>query len=377
MSRARILYADSERSADLFYAVGMFVPDPFLFVQQADGKTHMVISALEIDRARRCARVDQLHDLEAVRNQVKADHPDWSLNAGSIAAGFVLSLGITELEAPFDFPLGVAEALRMAGVTVVVVEGAFWPQRAIKRDDEVAAIAEALQITEQGMRAGIELIRSSRIGDDGWLYIDNQQLTSEMVRAEINATLTRLGASPHHTIVAGGAQAADPHEEGSGPLAAHRAIIMDVFPRVEKSGYWGDMTRTVCRGEPSEQLQRAWDAVLAGQEKAFELLGAGVSGKAVHDAVTQVLTDAGFPTGPTADGRQGGFFHGTGHGLGVEIHEPPRVSSRDSRMETGHVVTVEPGLYYPDMGGVRLEDVVVIEPDGCRNLTAMPKFFQV
>ncbi|MEO5340589.1 MAG: M24 family metallopeptidase [Magnetococcus sp. MYC-9] len=373
---ARLIYAASESSADLFYATGFFAPDPFLFVADHDGVRHMVLSVLEIDRARRCARADRLHDWSLIQKRYSQRHPDGGGGELALIIFFLQELQIQQALVPGDFPIGLADCLRQAGISLTVT-APFWEERPFKRADEVAAIEAALALTGEAMAVGIDLIRSARIGPAGWLYRDGEPLTSEGVRGEIHAFLVRHGAMPYHTIVAGGRQGADPHEEGSGPLAAHQPIILDIFPRMAKSGYWGDMTRTVCRGAPSERLQRAWQAVQGAQEVAFARIRAGVDGQTVHEAVTAHLTEAGFPTGRTADGLQEGFFHGTGHGLGLEIHEAPRISQRSQILAAGHLVTVEPGLYYPDMGGVRLEDVVLVEAEGCRNLTTMPKFLEV
>lgn len=374
---ARLIYADSERSADLYYATGFFAPDPFLYVAQGGGPTHLVTSALEIDRARRTARVDQIHDWQKIQASFYKKHPEGKIQEGTLTAFFLAGLNVDHVEVPADFPLFLADLLRQKGLTIQAVPGAFWPQREIKRPEEVAAIESAVEITGRGLMAGIDLIRASAIGADGYLYQGGEKLTSERVRGEIDARLVREGAQPSHTIVAGGTQGADPHEEGRGPLQAGQPIILDVFPRVSATGYWGDMTRTVCRGEAPERLHRAWQAVLHGQKIAFDALRDGAEGQAIHEQITRHFTEQGFPTGPVEGGRQGGFFHGTGHGLGLEIHESPRISSKTQILKTGHVVTVEPGLYYPDMGGVRLEDVVVVEPSGCRNLTKVPKFLVV
>ncbi|MBF0447761.1 MAG: aminopeptidase P family protein [Magnetococcales bacterium] len=374
---ARLIYADSERSADLYYATGFLAPDPFLFLQESNGIRHLFTSSLEIDRARRTAQVDQIHDLADITRRFKQGKEHPYIQEGSLAAFFLAERGIKAVEVPGDFPLSLADALRGFGLQVTPVPGQFWPQRAIKTDLEIAAIESALEITGRGLMAGIDLIAKSSIGAEGLLYLNQEILTSERVRSEINAQLVREGAQPSHTIVSGGLQGSDPHEEGSGPLPAHQPIILDVFPRVEKTGYWGDMTRTVCRGQASDRVKQAWQAVLHGQEMAFSQIKEGASGQEIHQQITDYFTAQGFVTGLVEGGRQGGFFHGTGHGLGLEIHEPPRIGQKDQTLKAGHVVTVEPGLYYPDMGGVRLEDVVVVEKGGCRNLTQVPKFLQL
>lgn len=374
----RLIYANSEHCADLYYASGFFAPDEFLWLRDPQGQTHIVTSALEIDRARRTSKAHHVHDWHAILQQARTKKGVTTvIPLAELTAFFLKSQNVIRAETPSDFPMELADNLRRLGITLYPCSGPYWPQRQCKTPAEVEAIRHALVITAQGMTAGINMIRASSIHPDGLLYLDGSPLTSERVRGEINATLIRQGAAPHRTIVAGGTQAADPHEMGSGHLPAHFPIILDVFPRVENSGYWGDMTRTVCKGTASDRARNAWNAVLQAQETAFARIQDGVSGLDIHTTLTQNLTNAGFPTEIQPDGRQGGFFHGTGHGLGLEIHEAPRISQRDDLLKSGHVVTVEPGLYYPDMGGVRLEDVVLVEPDGCRNLTVMPKFFEI
>ncbi|HET8575937.1 MAG TPA: M24 family metallopeptidase, partial [Methylomirabilota bacterium] len=175
-----------------------------------------------------------------------------------------------------------------------------------------------------------------------------------------------------HTIIACGEQGVDPHNQGSGPIRPHQGIIFDIFPRSSATRYFADMTRTVVKGRASDELKRIYDAVLAAQLRGIALVRAGASGAAIHAEVNRTLEDRGYLTG-VVNGRNQGFFHGTGHGVGLDIHEPPRVSRVDQQLEAGHVVTVEPGLYYPGRGAVRIEDIVVVEEGGCRNLTRAPK----
>ncbi|MBF0214563.1 MAG: aminopeptidase P family protein [Magnetococcales bacterium] len=377
MDTARLIYADSESSADLYYATRFFAPDPFLYLQEPTGKSHLAVSVLEVDRARRTARVDQVHEWGEIKQRWQAQSPQASSSIETLTAFLMAELRIERVLTPSDFPLLMADRLRASGVELIPEPGAFWPQRAIKNDDEIAFIREALDVTALGMAAGIEMIRNATIGENNLLIHEDHPLTSERVRGEIHAALVRAGASPRHTIVSGGGQGADPHEEGHGPLFAHQPIILDIFPRMAVSGYWGDMTRTVCKGTPPERLLATWKAVEAAQEVAFGLIRDQASGAAIHQAVTDAMSRLGFLTGTDGAGRQIGFFHGTGHGLGLEIHESPRIGGKDQTLLTGHVVTVEPGLYYPGFGGVRLEDVVVVEPHGCRNLTRFPKFLEV
>ncbi len=369
---ARLIVADSEHNADMLYATGMFVPDPFIWLE-ARGKTYVVMSDLEIDRARKKARVDRVLSLTRYQNALRREGVK-SPRLSDILRRVLRELRIRQVEVPREFPLGLAKRLR--GVRLKVCRDAFFPERTIKDASEVREIAAAMRLAEEGMGAAIRALRSSRVGRSGWLYVRGMKLTSEDVQGVINAKIAALGGSAVHTIVAGGNQACDPHETGHGPLRAHQPIIIDIFPRDLRTGYWGDITRTVVRGRASERVRRLYVAVLQAQEIAFQKLRAGIDGSEVHKAIQDVFRREGYSTGRKR-GRMQGFFHGTGHGVGLEIHERPRVSVSSDRLETGHVVTVEPGLYYPGVGGVRLEDVVVIRKNGNTNLTKFPKFLEI
>jgi Xaa-Pro aminopeptidase len=180
-----------------------------------------------------------------------------------------------------------------------------------------------------------------------------------------------------NTIVAGGRQACDPHERGHGPLRAHEPIVIDIFPRSQKTGYFGDITRTVVRGHASDAVRKLYDTVLEGQKIAFEKIHVKVKTVDVHKAVQKFFVQQGYKTG-RCNGRMEGFFHGTGHGLGLEIHEAPRVNASSTEiLRPGHVITVEPGLYYPGIGGVRLEDVALVTANGAKNLTRFEKVLEI
>lgn len=361
MTTARVIVADSDHDANMLYATGMFVPDPFIYFEIA-GKKHIVVSDLEIDRAKKHATVHHVHSLS--RYQKK--HGMRKL--AELLPKILREFGVRRMEVPADFPVYLAKNYR--------VKDPFFPEREIKTAAEIRKLTAALRLAEEGMQAGIEAIRQSRIGRGGFLYWRNQKLTSEHVQGVINATLAGLGGVGAHTIVAGGNQACDPHEAGHGPLRAHQSIIIDIFPRDTKTGYWGDITRTVVRGRASERVRGLYAVVAKGQEIGLQKLRAGIDGQEVHQAIVEFFDRHGFPTG-RKNGRMQGFFHGTGHGLGLEIHEAPRVAGVHNILRTGQVVTVEPGLYYPGLGGVRIEDVVVITDRGNRNLTRFPKFLEL
>lgn len=366
MNTARLIIADSEHDANMLYQTGFFVPDPFLYFEIA-GKRHVLMSDLEIDRANKVATVDRVHSLSRYQKHFGTK------KLTELLPAILKQFRIRQVEVPANFPVGYAKCLR--GFKLRVVDP-FLPARGIKTAAEIRHLTNALRIAEAGMQAGIGALRRSRIGRDGYLYAGDVKLTSERVQGIINARIAELGGNSAHCIVAGGNQGCDPHEIGHGPLRAHQTIILDIFPRDMRTGYWGDITRTVVRGKASPQAKELYAAVAEGQQIAFTKLRAGVDGQSVHTGIQECFHRHGFRTG-RKNGRMQGFFHGTGHGLGLEIHEFPRIAPVKCILEAGMVVTVEPGLYYPGSGGVRLEDVVVITKTGNRNLTRFPKFLEI
>jgi Xaa-Pro aminopeptidase len=253
----------------------------------------------------------------------------------------------------------------------------FWPDREIKNAEEVRQIRKSLEAAEAGIEAGIATLKRCEIRKNGSLHLDGTPLTSEILRRIIDTTIMSRGYVPSHSIVASGEQCVDPHNTGSGPIRAHTSIIMDIFPRSQSTGFFGDITRTVVRGRASERLKAAYHCVAEGQNIGFRSIRNGANAYDIHMKIMDHFTAQGFPTG-MREGRMQGFFHGTGHGLGLDIHELPGIGLRaKSHLRTGHVVTVEPGLYYQGMGGVRLEDVVLVTDSGCRNLVKIPKILEV
>lgn len=371
-SATRLIIADSERDADMLYATRMFVGDPFLFLEQ-NGKRTILLSDLEIDRGRRQAQVDEILPLSQFEREVQGTSKK-APPLEKIFTHFLQSRVVRSAMVPASFPLGLAQEMAAAGIRLQPAKGLFWPEREQKTEDEQRLLRRALSITEKGMARGMEVLAACKARRNKRLDWFGQVLTSELLRAEIDSAILHAGGLPANTIVAGGDQACDPHERGSGPLSADSLIILDIFPRDAKSGYYGDMTRTVVRGRASDEQRRLWEAVLDGQAIGLKKMKPGVEGLAVHNEIKQLFTDRGFPT-EVRDGKQVGFFHGTGHGLGLEIHDFPRFQK--TVFKPGQVLTVEPGLYYPGLGGVRIEDVAVVTESGNRVISRFEKRLEI
>jgi len=369
---ARLIVAPSETDADMLYATRIFIGDPFIFLQQK-GKRTLVLSDLEIDRAKKNAKADEFVMFNQLEREVQGKAkkaPPYE----KVLAHFLTKRGVKRALVPANFPLGFANEIKRKGIALETSNGLFWPAREKKTAEEIRLLKRALRMTETGMKRGMEILKASKPGAGKKLKWSGKTLTSETLRAEIDSAILRAGGVPTNTIVAGGDQACDPHERGFGPLRADSLIILDIFPRDGKTGYWGDMTRTVVRGRASEQQRKLWEAVKAGQTLGLKRIKAGVDGMSIHQAITELFERRGFPT-EVRNGRRVGFFHGTGHGLGLEIHEHPRLQK--VVLKAGQCLTVEPGLYYPGIGGARIEDVVIVEKTGCRILSRFPKQLEI
>jgi len=372
---AKLMIAASEHDADMLYATGLFVPDAFIVIGM-DRQWHGLFSPLEVDRARKDSKLAYVH-LDTPWRE-KAGKLEWKGGLEAAAAAFLHEHGIRSVSVPGHFPLIYAEQMRTWGFEVTPCSGALFPERAIKSEHEIGQLRKAERLTRQAMHTAEEFLAASSIGNDLILRHPDtgRKMKSGHVRGEIETFLIARGAIPSHTIVACGREAADPHQIGHGYLKAHQPIIIDIFPRLLASGYWGDMTRTYVKGKASHDVRKLYRTVREGQDIGLSMVRDGAHGGKIHQAITRHFESCGFPTG-TRRGRQVGFFHGTGHGVGLDVHESPRISIRDDILHTGNVVTVEPGLYYPGLGGVRLEDMVEVGKNGCENLTRHPRRLEI
>ena len=370
--KARLIVAASETDPDMLYVTRFWAPDPFIFLEQ-NGKRTLILSDLEIDRGRKQADADEFVMFSELEREVQGRSkkaPPYE----KVLAHFLHKRGVRSAIVPANFPLAYAQELAANKIRVRATNGLFWPEREAKSKKEIDMIGRALRITETGLRRAIEILKASKPGSGKKLRWNDKTLTSEMLRAEIDSAILRAGGIPTGAIVAGGDQACDPHERGHGPLYANSLIILDVFPRDAKTGYFGDLTRTVLRGSASDPQRKLWNTVRGGQALALKKIKAGVNGMTIHKAIQDFFAERGFLT-EVRKGRRVGFFHGTGHGLGLEIHEYPRLQK--VTLKDRQVLTVEPGLYYPGVGGARQEDVVVVTKTGCEILSRFPKQLEI
>lgn len=368
-----LLIAASETDSNLYYATRFLAPDPFIFLR-VKGEKILLMSDLEVDRARATATVDTV--LSYTEYEARLKRRETAHHTAVDVVDLVLKeRGVMQLLVPENFGFEHARRLQARGYELSTKREPFFEERAIKTKEEVAAIEAAQRAVESAVQRVIDLLGMASVRD-GLIVHEGEPVTSERIKKLINVALMEQECISQHTIVAGGLQACDPHNEGSGPLRAGEPIVMDIFPRHATTRYFADMSRTVLKGKASPEKKRLYDTVLAAQEEAVGSVRDGADGQKIHARVLERFEQAGYKTG-LINGRMQGFFHGTGHGVGIDIHEAPRIGKTGSPLKTGHVVTVEPGLYYPDIGAVRIEDMVLVEPGGCRNLTNFPKVLEI
>ena len=374
-----LFYADGYRFPDVYHTTKLLTPDPIIALEDVE-ELVVVTSSLEEGRARKESRATAVHNIDdfgAADLQLKGII-DPELTA-RIIKNFLDDRGLRRVAVPPYFPLAQADLLRAMGVELVVAKD-LRERRRVKRPDEIAAIEAAQRATEDAWREGVDAIRRAGVRADGTLELDGEVFTAERLRAIVEAALLERGFASDGAIIAPGPQGADPHQIGSGPLRAREPIVMDIFPQHKTNRYWADMTRTVSKGSPPAAIRKMYEIAMRAQDAGIAAVRPGVTGREIHELVEDVIWNAGYDTlrpGQQKDPNDRtprGFIHGTGHGVGLEIHEAPSLGRSGTRpLLPGDVITIEPGIYDPAIGGVRLEDLLVVTADGSRDLTNAPR----
>jgi Xaa-Pro aminopeptidase len=366
-----LIEADGEDS-DQRYLSGFDAPDSFVTLYTPE-TTAMLVSGLEYGRAKTESRADEVDRYGDFEYRQKIEDHGPAVAKAMVIAEFLADHDVESVVVPSRFPLATADGLRKRDVEVrPETDGVVTRIRATKTDEEIEHVREAQRANEAAMAAAETLIEDATV-EDGVLHHDGEPLTAERVKERIELTLLRNGCALDETIVACGEHGADPHDRGSGPLEADELIVIDIFPRDKASKYHADMTRTFLKGEPTAEQERRYEITETAVQAAFDAIEPGATGAVVHDAVCDVYEDAGFATLRSDERAETGFIHSTGHGVGLDVHELPKVSPDGGELEPGHVITIEPGLYDPAVGGVRIEDLLVVTEDGFENLTDYPK----
>lgn len=375
---ALLLYSDSYRDANMFYLTKFLAPDPFIFLKKVDEEPIIVVKQMEYPRAQKQSIVKDVRSyldynyLEAVKS---AKEPQLGA-VKFIAKVAEKELGVgTKICVPPNFPVIAADVLREEGLTVNPMFGVVEKARETKDRQEVEEIKAVQAVTEEVTSEAIGLIANSDVGSNGTLHFKGELLTVGRIKSFFGSKLLDKGCLiEEDIIVACGPKAADPHYVGEpeDELKADQPIILDIYPRSIQKRYWTDMTRTIVKGRTSDKLKKMFDAVFEARNASLDAIQAGALGSHVYDVCCDVLEKAGYET--TRGGKKitKGMTHGLGHGVGLQIHESPRMSELyTSPLKEHNIVTVEPGLYDPQIGGVRLEDIIEVTKSGYNNLTRM------
>ncbi len=383
-AEALLLYSDSYKDANMYYLTEFLAPDPFIFLKRTDEEPIIVVSQMEYPRAQKQSIVKDVRSyldynyFEAVKSSKEPQ-----LGALKFIANIAKQeLGReTRICVPSDFPLLVADVLRIEELTLEPMFGVVEKARETKDTHEVEEIRAIQAVNEKVTSEVIELIANSDVGRNKTLHFKGEPLTVGRIKSFFGHKLLENGCLPEEDIiVACGTKSSDPHYVGEpeDKLKADQPIILDIYPRSIQKRYWTDMTRTVVKGKASSKLKKMFDTVQEAKDASLDAIQTGVVGNQVYDVCCDVLEKVGYET--TRGGKKvtRGMTHGLGHGVGLQIHESPRISELSTGPIGEHVVvTVEPGLYDPEVGGVRLEDIIEVTKSGYRNLTRMKTILEI
>ncbi len=373
---AIFIVGDGKKNADLLWVTG-FRGDCAL-IQTKNDKI-IVSNVLEMERVKRESKATKFlsegkyhEELKKKIGKDRFKNLPVHLRGAAIFDLIFKELGIKRLLIQRTLGFAFGKALEEKGYELFFKEDPFFEERAIKSEEEIGYIIEVQRYMEKALKRALKVIQNSEI-KNGLIYYKGRALTSEDVKRIIDLELFKRGCLAKDTIFSCGKATAMPHNKGTGPLKAHEPIVIDIFPQSIKTGYFADMTRTIVRGRASKRLKKMYATVLEGQKIALGMIRQDAEADVIHQAVEDYFLSQGFKTSRAEDPPYG-FFHCLGHSLGLEIHECPSVGPyKKEILKPGHVITIEPGLYYKDIGGVRIEDLVVVTKDGYRNLTKFPK----
>ena len=374
---ARILAGIPAVNNTLFHRIQFAVGDPAAWIEftreNGSRDTLLIVRDIELDRARRQARADAMACPADFTPEDGLSGDRETATAQSLAECLRRS-GVTDVICDRSLPMSFAHEITRVGIGLNYDSDFGTADRRAKDEAELTALREAQKDTEAAMEMACTLVAEATADADGVLQHDGAVLTSERVRHAIDVFLLARNYANPGSIVAGGPQCADCHEHGSGPLRTSETVIIDIFPRNRKTLYNGDCTRTVVHGDIPDAATTIHAIVQEAKAKATTAVRAGVTGEDVHQATIDAITAHGYPVGPPPDAPADefvGMVHGTGHGIGLDVHEPPLLDLKGPPLVVGDVLTIEPGLYGRLVGGVRIEDMVAVTEDGCENFNTL------
>jgi Xaa-Pro aminopeptidase len=376
---AVLIVGDTIRTPELRHEVPLGIPDAFVYAE-VDGRRIVATSAMEANRVDELGTGLEVHTTEEFgADELRRSGLDLHAYISQLAVRIVQGLGVAGAKVPRNFPLGIADALRASGVELAVDQKLFDDRRRRKSTHELDGIRRAQKAAESGVATARELLRRAD-PSDGVLSLDGEPLTCEVVKAHIQATFLAHSASAQEMIVSHGPQTAVGHDMGSGPIASDDIVLLDLFPVDLESSCVADLTRTLVVGEVSDEIYEWHRLCCEALELAAREVKPGADGGDIHRRVSEFFAERGFPTmltKPEGEVLLDGFYHGLGHGVGLEVHESPSLGMIGEELVEGDVVTIEPGLYRQGFGGVRVEDLLHVTHDGYELLTDCPYDLEV
>ena len=375
---ARGMAGNPATHKSLYRTIRFKVHDAAIAIDMPDGTRTLILREIEVDRAKKHARADKVFGYSefipaTLEHGLSGDR---DIASSQSTAECLIRHGITSVIADRTLPLLYVDAIQSVGITVELDTDMGVLDRRVKDDEEIQHLKKAQQVTEEAMRMACETIGTAEVDEHGTLILDGTPLTSERMRTLIDTFFLERNFLNPTSIVAGGSDGGDCHHLGSGDLHTGQPIIIDIFPLDESSMYNGDCTRTVVHGTVPEEVHNMHKAVVAAKAAAIAAVRAGVTGEAIHQETIRVLKEHGYPEGlptETDPPTYCSITHGTGHGVGLEVHEPPLLDRNGPSLLIGDVVTIEPGLYCHAIGGVRVEDMVLVTEEGCENFNTLPE----
>ena len=370
---AVLIYADTLRSPELRHELPLPLPDA-AFYAEVDGRRAVLASAFELERISAAApgvetfAPDHLGAHELLLGGLSNDEAELE-----VAVRFCNVLGVTSAAVPRSFPLELADHLRANGIDVAADRELFDERRRRKNATEIEGLRRAQRACEAALDVAREMLR--RATANGVLGLDGEPLTSERIKLEIERVFSAHGVVGDEFIVSHGPQTAVGHELGSGALRPNEPIVFDLFPRDRETGVYSDMTRTYVVGDPGEELREYHRLVREALERTTAATKPGVNGRELMQIACDLFHEHGFKTQLHKEPDEvldSGFFHGLGHGVGLEVHEKPALSRSGDDLVAGDVITLEPGLYRAGYGGVRLEDILIVTEEGVEVVTQYP-----
>jgi Xaa-Pro aminopeptidase len=368
-----LLVGDTVRVPELRHEVPLVVPDAFLYVEH-DGARHVFVSSMEAGRIRALGLSLDVHMLEEVGVDELATTGigvrELMLETSARACALV---GVRDAIVPAGFPAGHLDRLRADGIEIAVDQAFFDARRRVKTKAQLAGIRRAQKAADAAMACVAALLGGAENGD-GVLWLDGGPLTVERIKAEVSQVIVDARCTAAEDfIVAPGAQGAVGHEMGHGPIRVGETLVVDLWPRDDDSGCFADMTRTFVVGDPGDEAREWHRLTREALELTTSMARPGTDCRSLFEATCELFEQAGYPTQRTkvaGEPLQDGFFHGLGHGVGLEVHELPYLGRLPGgELVAGDVITLEPGLYRAGAGGVRLEDLLLVTEAGCEVLT--------